>query len=97
MPLGAAGGALVISNPARTLVRNLYLKRNGSFSHSFFFLQKKEWEKKENADQVSLRFAGAPPAAECTPAVRRKIRQKAIHGSPLHSRRPLGGAAAFGG
>ena len=27
----------------------------------------------------------------------RKIRQKAIHGSPLHSRRPLGGAAAFGG
>ena len=35
-----------------------------SFSHSFFFLQKKEWEKKEKAIQMALRFAGAPPAAE---------------------------------
>ena len=32
------------------------LKQNASFPHSFFFLQKKEWEKKENADPLSLRF-----------------------------------------
>ena len=73
MPLGAAGGALVISNPACTLVRNLYLKRNGSFTHSLFFLQKKEWEKKENSDQVSLRFAGVPPAAESTGQARCRV------------------------
>ena len=39
----------------------------------FLFLQKKEWEKKENSDQVSLRFAGAPPAAESTGQARCRV------------------------
>ena len=49
------------------------MKRNASFSHSFIFLQKKKWEKKENADQKSLRFAGAPPAVESSGQARCRV------------------------